>query len=125
MKKIVLLSALLIAGISINAQNSTRTAAPVENQQPQDAASKAKKQTAQLDQVVLLNASQKEKAYAINLDKDQQINAAAANKATFEAEKTRINKEREKELLAILTPEQQAKFKTAQAAKKTPATEKK
>jgi|GEM_PF-3853476 len=114
MKKLVLLSALLIAGISVNAQ-STRTA-PVE--QTQDAASKAKKQTAQLDQVVLLNATQKEKAYAINLDKDNQINAAAANKATFEAEKTRINKEREKELLAILTPEQQAKFKTAQAEKK-------
>jgi hypothetical protein len=112
MKKIVLLSALLIAGISINAQ--TRAAAkPAETQQAQDPATKATAQTARLDQAVILTAAQKEKAYAINLDKNKQMSAAAGNKATFEAEKARIKQEREKELSAILTPEQQTKFKTA------------
>jgi uncharacterized protein YcfL len=118
MKKLILLSALLIAGITVNAQTATRT------QQAPDASAKATKQTENLDKVVSLTAPQKEKVQAINLSKNTAVNAAASNKTTFEANRSKINAEREAEIAAVLTPEQLVKFNKAKSDKKAANTRK-
>jgi hypothetical protein len=109
MKKIILFSAFLIAAITVNAQTSSRTSG--RSEQPLDAAAKATKQTEKMDAVLTLTASQKEKVYAINLEKDKAIETAALNKETLAVEKKRINEERKKEIAALLTPEQLEKAK--------------
>jgi Spy/CpxP family protein refolding chaperone len=114
MKKLILLSALLIAGITVNAQGEARQPS---QQQTQGAADKATKQTQVINDAVVLTDAQKEKVYAINFEKNKAMDAAAMNKSTFEAEKSRLKSEREKEIMAVLTPEQQTKFKQAKAEK--------
>jgi periplasmic protein CpxP/Spy len=111
MKKIVLLSALLIAGISVNAQENVR---PTTATQTQGAADKATSQTQKLDKMVTLTPAQKEKVYAINFEKNKAVDVAATNKATYESEKSRIKAEREKEISLVLTSEQQVKLRQAQ-----------
>jgi protein CpxP len=114
MKKLILLSALAIATISVSAQSNAKSQTVATSSQEDKAAiDKANKQTAKLDEIVGLTAAQKEKVYAIAIQKDQEIRAAAANKATFPTEKARIKQEREDALMAILTLDQQTKFKKA------------
>jgi periplasmic protein CpxP/Spy len=112
MKKLILLSALLIAGISVNAQNAAQRASA---QQTQAAASKATTQMEKIDKIVTLTAAQKEKVYSISFEMNKAIDAAARNKETFEAEKSKIKEKAEKDLFAVLTSDQQTKFKTAKA----------
>jgi hypothetical protein len=113
MKKLILLSALLFSGIIVNAQATANV--QQSEQQSQAAASKATKQTADLEQALTLTAAQKEKVYAISFAKNKAISEAASNKATFEAEKKRIKEEREKEIFNVLTAEQQTKFRALKA----------
>jgi hypothetical protein len=116
MKKLLLISSFLIAAITVNAQTAatqSRSGRPTN-----DPAEKATQQTNSLDKAVTLTTDQKEKAYTINLQSNEALKTAAQNKATFEDEKKKIKTEREKNLMAILTAEQQAKFTKALAEKR-------
>lgn len=112
MKKLILISTILISGLVINAQ----TAAPVkaapakQKEQAPNPETKAKKQTAEIDKIATLNQEQKTKVYEINLAKDKLVDAARTkagnDKTAFEAERKEINASRRKEISAVLTPEQ-------------------
>jgi hypothetical protein len=121
MKKLILISSFLIAAITVNAQTTTTQAHPERS--ANNTAEKATQQTNSLDETVTLTADQKDKAQAINLQFHEALKTAAQNKTTFEDEKKRLKTEREKNIMAILTPEQQTKLKKAiadkQAAKST------
>ena len=101
MKKLVLFSALLIAGLGMNAQSSTKTETAKETNDP---AARADKQTNRMVKELSLTADQQTKAHAINLKIDNEI-AASPDK------KSQLNEQRKTEINAILTPEQQTKFK--------------
>jgi hypothetical protein len=116
MKKLLLISSFLIAAITVNAQTAATQSRPERS--AKGPAEKATQQTNSLDEAVTLTADQKEKAYAINLQLNEALKTAAQNKATFEDEKKRIKTEREKNLMAILTAEQQAIFTKALADKR-------
>ncbi|MCE3279342.1 MAG: hypothetical protein K0S44_1533 [Bacteroidetes bacterium] len=116
MKKLLLISSFLIAAITVNAQT---TAAQTRSERSANGpAEKATQQTNSLDKAVTLTTDQKEKAYTINLQLNEALKTAAQNKANFEDEKKRIKTEREKNIMAILTAEQQAKFTKALADKR-------
>lgn len=116
MKKLILISSLLIAAVTANAQSTATQSRPERS--ATTSADKATQQTNSMDEAVTLTPDQKEKAYTINLQSNDALKAAAQNKATFEDEKKRLKTEREKNLMAILTADQQAKFTKALADKR-------
>jgi len=122
MKKLILLSGLLIAGMSINAQSAAKTQTAASQNKVEDPAVKATRQTEALFQTLGLTADQKSKIYSINLEKNTAVNASQSKNATdakaFENERKVINAERENAIKAILTPEQQAKMKAQKEANK-------
>ncbi|MCW3086570.1 MAG: hypothetical protein JWP12_3936 [Bacteroidetes bacterium] len=113
MKKLILLSGLLIAGLSINAQSASKQNASAQQNQNEDPAVRATRQTEKMTQVLGLTADQKAKVYAIYLDKDKAISAAKVKDTdakVFADERKVIRSQRDAAIKAVLTPEQQAKW---------------
>jgi Spy/CpxP family protein refolding chaperone len=106
MKKIILFSAFLIAGLSINAQ----TVAQAKPEKSTDPVAKATTQTEKMTKELSLNEDQKAKVYVINLNTDKAIELAPADKAS-------LNQKRKAEIMALLTAEQKETFEKMTAAK--------
>ena len=99
MKKLILISTILISGMVINAQTDAPVkAAPAKHkEQAPNPETRAKKQTAEIDRIATLN-------------QDKLVDAARTkagnDKTAFETERKQINASRKKEISAVLTPEQ-------------------
>lgn len=123
MKKLIITSTLFFAIIAMNAQyafcQETAKKQSTEKTEFQlgDPVMRANKQTEYLAESLTLTADQKEKIYAINLEKNKLVDAAKAaagdNKEAFAKERKRINSERDRAVNALLTPEQQAEWQKA------------
>ncbi|MDF2438922.1 MAG: hypothetical protein K0Q95_3298 [Bacteroidota bacterium] len=107
MKKVILFSALLIAGLSINAQTVATQAKPEKTTDP---VAKAVMQTDKMTKELSLNDDQKSKIYVINLNTDKAIDITPADKE-------KLNEKRKAEIMVLLTPEQKEKFEKLMAAK--------
>jgi len=126
MKKLILFSGLLLAGLTMNAQSATKqTANPQQQQQSEDPAVKATKQTERINQQLSLTADQKTKIYNINLEKNKALAAAkqkdGSDQQAFANDHKIIRTQRENEIKAVLTADQQAKwvkYKQDQRSKK-------
>lgn len=115
MKKLLLFSGLLIAGLAVNAQTAAKNqTAATQQAQSEDPVAKTNKQTERMAQALNLTPDQKTKAYNILLEKNKQMEASkqknGTNQQAFEDERKVIRTERDKELKAILTADQQAKW---------------
>ena len=128
MKKLIITSTLLITMLVMSTQYAF-CQEPVKKQSTEkaefqmgDPITRANKQTEYLAQNLALTADQKEKIYAINLEKNKLVDAAKTaagdNKDAFIKERKRINTERDLAVNALLTPEQQAKWQKAKQEKK-------
>ena len=129
MKKLTISSTLFLAAFAINMPTaSSQEAAKQKNVKPAaivgDAGTRATILTDHLTEILALTPEQKEKVYAINLEKNNQVDIvrikAGENKDLFSTERKRINDERDQLINAVLTPEQQAKWISNKAAAKQP-----
>ncbi len=124
MKKLILLSGLLIAGLSINAQSASKQNAAAQQNQNEDPAVRATRQTEKMTQELGLTADQKAKVYAIFLDKNKAI-ATAKQKDTdpkvFADDRKVIRAQGDTAINAVLTPEQQAKWEKSKQDRKARA----
>ena len=125
MKKLILFSGLLLAGLTMNAQSATKTANP---QQTEDPAVRANKDTERMAQELSLTADQKSKIYNINLEKAKALDAAkqkdGSNQQAFADDRKVIRTEREKEIKAVLTADQATKWEQMKTDKKNARKEK-
>lgn len=117
MKKLILFSGLLIAGLTMNAQGAAKNP-----QQTQDPAVKANKATEKMAQELSLTADQKTKVYNINLSKANALEAAkqkdGSNQQAFADDRKVIQSERDKEIKAVLTVDQATKWEQMKTDKK-------
>ncbi len=90
---------------------------------------RADHQTKILTKSLTLNADQSKKAYDIHLAIDKQIDAvrqeAKGKKGGHHGKVKQLNKDRESQLIALLTPEQKTKYEKWQADRKEKREDKK
>ncbi len=91
-------------------------------QDKKSAEARATKQTNQLTKKVALNADQNKKVYDINLAIDKQIDAVRleekGKKGGHHGKIAQLQKDRESQIVAVLTPEQKTKYDEWKAKKK-------
>ena len=124
MKKLFLTLAIAVAGLTAGYAQSTSTA-----KQKMTPAQRAEKSTAKLQQELSLTADQKQKVYAIELDKANKAeewhkknhDARKAMKDQHEA----VKKNTDAQLDKVLTAEQKQKLNTLKAEKKEKSKDKK
>jgi protein CpxP len=123
MKKLFLTLAIAVIGFTTG---YAQTAAHKEKATP---AQKAERSTAKLQKELSLNADQKQKIYAIELEKFQK--AESMHKSGHEAKQVQkdqhkaIKRETEAKLDKVINPEQKKKLAALQAEKKAKKAEKK
>lgn len=121
MKKIFFLFFLFSFVLAVPAQEKTKSTAVSPAVQQGNAASRATMLTEKQTALLNLTAEQKSKVYNINLDKCKQVDMArvlSGNSEVFKAQRKKINEQRDVEINALLTPEQQATWKKAKEENK-------
>jgi len=115
MKRIVLTLAIALIGL-------TSSYAQTAGKQKMTAEQKAEKSTAKLEKTLTLNADQKQKVYAIELDKYKQNEAwhkeSSADRKAKKDQHIASKKETDTKIDQVLTPDQKKKLEDLRAAKK-------
>lgn len=115
MKRIVLTLAIALIGL-------TSSYAQTAGKQKMTAEQKAEKSTAKLEKTLTLNADQKQKVYAIELDKYKQSEAwhkeSSADRKAKKDQHIASKKETDTKIDQVLTPDQKKKLEDLRAAKK-------
>ena len=110
---------LAIAAIGFTGSYAQTVKAPKEKQ---TATQKAEKSTAKLEKTLSLNADQKQKIYAIELDKFKKADAIHANakdsKKAIKDKHKAVKEATDVKLKQVLTPVQQKKLEAIKAEKK-------
>lgn len=122
MKRIVLTLAIALIGL-------TSSYAQTAGKQKMTAEQKAEKSTAKLEKTLTLNADQKQKVYAIELDKYKQSEAwhkeSSADRKANKDQHIASKKETDTKIDQVLTPDQKKKLEDLRTAKKARMQDKK
>jgi len=120
MKRVFL--TLAIAVIGLTASYAQTTAKPGTASQKMTAEQKAQKATAKLEQELTLSADQKQKIYAVELDKYKKSEdwhkLTKANRKAQKDQHIALKKETDAKLNEVLTADQKKKLQDIHAAKK-------
>ena len=127
MKKIILISAFLVSGMVINAQNATptRTSSDTRKEQPESPEARAKLNTDKMTEKLSLSVDQQAKVQVINLENAKALKANrekfAKDDIQFEVEKRKILDKWNSDLRPILNAEQLKTWEAFVAEKKADA----
>lgn len=131
MKKIILISAFLISGIVINAQNAnqTRTASDTRKNQTENPEARAKINTEKMTEKLGLSTDQQAKVQVINLENAKALKANREkfinDEKQFETEKRKILEKWNSDLTPIFNAQQLKTWEAFVAEKKADASKKK